>query len=69
MTIIPFQPDLVPEAGNLLALRHQRDRTHLPTLPTRFEDPIVASKAVETSLKRNSASGVAEWTVGVCSVT
>jgi len=59
MTIIPFQPDLVPEAGNLLALRHQRDRTHLPTLPTRFEDPIVASKAVETSLKRNSASGVA----------
>lgn len=45
--IVPFHTDLIPAAGGLLTQRHQRDRAALPDLPARFEDPAVASAAVE----------------------
>jgi GNAT superfamily N-acetyltransferase len=64
MPIVPFRDDLIPEAGTLLAQRHQRDRTRLPQLPARFEDAVAAGKAVEAALKRNQASGLAMMSGG-----
>ncbi len=64
MPIVPFHPDLIPEAATLLAQRHQRDRARLPQLPARFEDPVVAGQAIEAALKRNLASGLAVMSSG-----
>src|ERR1041384_5311698 len=55
--ILPFTSDMIPEAGRLLADRHARNRTQLPLLPTRFEDPQIAAKAVETLWKEKYKSG------------
>src|SRR5512136_3391212 len=57
--IHPFTEDMLLEAGKLLALRCQRDRLILPELPVRFEDPAVAAAAVQASLRRDHARGVA----------
>ena len=45
---VPFTENMIPDAGRLLADRHTRNRKSLPLLPVRFEDPQVATKAVET---------------------
>jgi GNAT superfamily N-acetyltransferase len=55
----PFTKELLPDAGKLLSERHQFNRAALPALPTRFEDPQVATKAVETLWNKKSASGFA----------
>lgn len=57
--ILPFTTDLLPAAGELLAQRHRSDRRSLPELPARFEDPTVATAAVQASLGREHARGVA----------
>ncbi len=59
INIVPFHPDLIPEAGALLAQRHQRDRVSMPELPDRYEDPAVAQAAVEAVWRRENAGGVA----------
>src|SRR5215207_3604096 len=45
---IPFTNEMIPYAGKLLAERHARNRQSLPLLPVRFEDPQIATKAVDT---------------------
>lgn len=57
--IIPFSAELLPQAGVLLAQRHQRDRARLPMLPARFAEPAVASQAIEAALQRKYADGFA----------
>lgn len=57
--IIPFHTELLPQAGELLAQRHRRDRAVLHGLPDRFENPSTASLAIQTALKRDQAGGFA----------
>ena len=45
--IVPFEETMLPDAGRLLAFRHQQHRTVRPELPARFEDPETARAAVE----------------------
>src|SRR3990172_10080497 len=57
---LPFTTDMIPEAGQLLAARHRRDRLALPMLPERFEQLEVAAGAVEALLgKENTSAYVA----------
>ena len=57
--LIPFTKELLPNAGNLLAQRHKRNRAMFPELPTRFEDASVARKAIETPWSKKTAGGFA----------
>jgi len=56
---VSFTEGMIPEAGKLLAQRHTRHRTKLPGLPARFEDPQVATKAVETLWQKKFRNGYA----------
>ncbi|HET7144386.1 MAG TPA: hypothetical protein VFI68_10235, partial [Anaerolineales bacterium] len=56
---IPFTENMIPEAGKLLAERHNRNRVRLPLLPVRFEDSSVATKAVEALWQKKSRNGYA----------
>jgi len=62
--LLPFTGDMIPEAGRLLADRHARNRTKLPLLPRRFEDPQVAAKAVESLWKEKFNSGYTSFRDG-----
>jgi len=57
--ILPFTADLLPAAGALLAGRCLGDRLTLPALPAHFEEPAVAKAAIQASLDRDHARGVA----------
>jgi GNAT superfamily N-acetyltransferase len=57
--IVPFQPDLLDAAAQLLAARHQRNRLARPELPARFTEAAIARLAVEAAWQRPHASGVA----------
>ena len=57
--LIPFTTEMLPEAGELLAKRHQRNRKILHILPDRFEQPEVAEKAIEALLEKKYTSGYA----------
>jgi len=57
--LLPFTSDMIPEAGELLAKRHQRNRKKLPFLPDRFETPEVAEKAITALLEKKTTSGYA----------
>jgi ribosomal protein S18 acetylase RimI-like enzyme len=59
LRIVPFSDGLLPQAGELLARRHQRDRVVFPGLPARFEGPAVARKAIKATLHRGQAGGFA----------
>jgi ribosomal protein S18 acetylase RimI-like enzyme len=56
---LPFTEEMIPEAGKLLAQRHACNRTKLPLLPARFEDPQVTTKAVETLWRKKLKNGYA----------
>ena len=56
--IIPFHEGLLPQAAELMARRHARDRAALPLLPARFESPRVALSAVRDIWHRDWARGV-----------
>ena len=62
--ILPFTEEMIPEAGNLLAQRHKRNRTKLPLLPARFEDPAVTSKAVQALCQKKFKNGYAAFRDG-----
>lgn len=64
MEILPFTQEMIPDASALLALRHQRDRLARPELPSRFEEPAVAARAIQTVLEKPSASGFAALRAG-----
>ena len=57
--IVPFAPDLLADAGALLAHRHAANRAAIPLLPGRFSEPAVAANAIKAALARPHASGVA----------
>jgi GNAT superfamily N-acetyltransferase len=57
--IIPFHDDLIAQAGELLAARQRRDRSALPELPARFEDPQTAGAAVTALWQKPHTTGSA----------
>lgn len=61
---IPFTPEMLPAAGELLAERHCQDRRAYPALPVRIEDAGIAAAAVEAALSRPQAQGWAAWEGG-----
>ena len=62
--IKPFTEEMIPEAGNLLAMRHKRNRASLPLLPARFEDSTAATKAVESLWQKKFKNGYAAFRDG-----
>lgn len=61
---LPFTSEMVPEAANLLARRHQRNRERLPLLPSRFDDPHMASKAAGATWQEKHRNGYAAFCGG-----
>jgi hypothetical protein len=59
-----FTEDMLPQAGELLAQRHKRNRTKLPLLPARFEDTQVAVKAVQSLWQKKFKNGYAAFRDG-----
>jgi len=57
--ITTFTKDMIPEAGELLAKRHQRDRQVYPVMPDRFENPDITQKAIAALLNKKHTSGYA----------
>ena len=62
--ILPFASEMIPDAGSLLAQRHQCNREILALLPARFEDPKVGAKAVETLWSEKYKGGYAAFRDG-----
>lgn len=62
--ITPFTEEHIPEAGGLLAQRHRANRAVQPLLPARFEEPAVATKAVEALWQKKFKSGYAAFRDG-----
>jgi GNAT superfamily N-acetyltransferase len=58
---LPFTDEMILEAGRLLAERHKRNRVSLPLLPEKFEEPQIASKAVEALWKEKHKNGYAAF--------
>lgn len=61
---VRFTENMIPEAGSLLAARHKRNRAVQPWLPARFEDPQVATKAVEVLWGKKNRNGYAAFRDG-----
>ena len=61
---LPFDDEMIPDAGKLLAHRHACNRERLPLLPERFEQTAVATKAVETLWQEKSRGGYAAFRDG-----
>lgn len=57
--IIPLTNSHLPSAGALLAARHKRNRSQLPLLPQRFEDPAIATAALQDTLEKKHTHGYA----------
>src|SRR2546421_11339020 len=60
----PFADEPLDAAAALLAERHRRQRTVEPALPARFEDAAAAREEVETTWRRDEASGAAGFRDG-----
>ena len=56
---VPFNTEMIPDAGKLLAERHKCNRERLPLLPERFEDTRAATKAVEALWQEKYTNGFA----------
>ena len=61
---LPFMNEMIPHAGKLLAERHACNRKRLPLLPERFEDPLVAVKAVQALWQKKLKTGFAAFRDG-----
>jgi GNAT superfamily N-acetyltransferase len=61
---LPFTEQMIPDAGKLLADRHVRNRRSLPLLPSRFEAPQVATKAIETLWQKKTRNGYVAYRDG-----
>src|SRR5262245_31435950 len=57
LTIRPFEPSDIDEAGALLAARHAAHRRAHPLLSPKYEDPAAAGREVATALGTDDASG------------
>lgn len=62
--ILPFTSEMVPAAANLLSQRNKRNRQQFPLLPARFEDPQVASRAIEALWQEKFRGGYAAFCNG-----
>ncbi len=62
--ILAFTTEMIPEAGKLLAKRHQGNREMLSLLPSRFEQADVAAKAVEALWQEKYKNGYAAFRKG-----
>src|SRR5258706_14815414 len=62
--LMPFTEKMIPDAGELVAQRHKRNRMNLPLLPARFEDASVSVKAVEELWKKKFRNGYAAFRDG-----
>ncbi len=61
---LPFTNEMIPEAGTLLSAQHARNRQTLPLLPARFEDPQIATQAVDTLWQKKLKNGFAAFRNG-----
>lgn len=59
-----FSEDMIHNAGRLLAARHTANRVRQPLLPARFEDPAVATKAVDALRRKKFSNGYASFRDG-----
>jgi hypothetical protein len=55
---------MLPQAGELLAQRHKRNRAQLPFLPARFDHPQIAVKAVGSKWESKAKNGYAAFREG-----
>ncbi len=62
--ILPLTDEMLPQAGALLAQRHQRHRLQFPNLPSRFEQADVATRALTKLFEKKSALGYAAFRNG-----
>jgi GNAT superfamily N-acetyltransferase len=58
---LPFTTEMIPDAGRLLAARHECNRQQIPLLPKRFAQPAVATKAVEALWQEKYNGGYAAF--------
>jgi RimJ/RimL family protein N-acetyltransferase len=61
---LPFTSEMIPAAANLLSQRHKRNRQEFPLLPARFEDPQVASRAIQALWQEKLKGGYAVFCKG-----
>ena len=62
--ILSLTNEMLPQAGALLAQRHQRHRLQFPSLPSRFEQIDVATRALTKLFEKKSALGYAAFRNG-----
>jgi ribosomal protein S18 acetylase RimI-like enzyme len=62
--IVPFHVGFLPAAAELLSRRHARDRSMMPLLPARFEQPKMSQAAVREVWNKPHTSGVAAFRDG-----
>lgn len=60
----PFDDEVLPDAGRLLADRHRRHRAELPLLSPRYEEPSAAEEQVASLWASDDASGAAALSGG-----
>ncbi|HWQ28332.1 MAG TPA: GNAT family N-acetyltransferase [Dehalococcoidia bacterium] len=58
LTVVPFEPEHLDAAAELLAARHRRDRVREPRLPAAFEAAEAARPMVEHAFDTPGARGV-----------
>ena len=61
---LPFTEQMISDAAKLLADRHVCNRRILDLLPARFEEPQVATKAVEALWQKKTRNGYAAYRDG-----
>ena len=59
IALVPFSPEHLEPAANLLAARHRTDRRTAPELPERYEDPTAAATVLQDLMADDAMSGVA----------
>ena len=59
--LLPLSKEMLPEAGILLAERHQRHRQLFPSLPQRFENVETSTTALTRLFEKKSALGYAAF--------
>jgi GNAT superfamily N-acetyltransferase len=64
MELLPFNNEMIPDAGKLLSQRHTSNREVLPLLPARFEQAEIATKAVKTLWQEKHRRGYAAFRNG-----
>jgi GNAT superfamily N-acetyltransferase len=62
--ILPFTSEMIPAAADQLSQRHKRNRKQFPLLPARFEEPLVASRAIEALWQEKLKGGYAAFCNG-----